>query len=642
MPGQLETGSIGVGPASPPFRVGIALSSAVTSVAVAAAAAVTAAGAHALTGASPGGAVLQALARGLVVGVPLAVAFYACRRPSTARFGRRLLLASGLLSVAVLSTSSSPLLYSVGHVAGWLSEIAMVYALLTFPDGRLHTHVDRVVNAVFAAIVIALYIPTALFITAYPEPSSWSVCSHGCPHNVLMVARQPGWFASSFVPIRGLLTVASLVSVAAALAVRIRYANALMRRMLTPVLVVASTRFLLYVALLATRQYLPSSGLPEASAWMVALALPVLGGAFLLGLARWHLFVTAGVRTVNARLREMPGAEQVQELLAGAFEDPRLQIASWSRGRRCWIAVSGDPLGQPVPGSGRWLTEVRDGRRPVVAILHDAALRDDPAFIEAGAAAATVAFASDRVAARTAGMVRELRASRERIVAAADNERQRIERDLHDGAQQRFVGLCIHLGLAAEKAEDERPGEAAELRKLVDEVEEALAEMRSFTHGVFPATLLDHGLAAALHSLALRSPVPTTVKARGLGEYPREITRAVYFCCSEALQNVAKHATGTPSAHVVLREANSTLFFSVSDNGRGIAENDTRVGAGMLNMRDRMTTVGGQLTIRSRPGHGTRVSGRIPLAATVQTGVANHDGDPSRERTNLPPEHTEG
>jgi signal transduction histidine kinase len=231
-------------------------------------------------------------------------------------------------------------------------------------------------------------------------------------------------------------------------------------------------------------------------------------------------------------------------------------------------------------------------------------------------------------------MVSELRASRSRIVAAADDERRRIERDLHDGAQQRLVGLCIHLELAAERAEREQPGQAAALRELIGEVERALEEIRSLTRGIYPATLLDHGLAVAMRSAALRSVVPATVEADGLGEYPDEIATAVYFCCTEALQNVAKHAAGARSVQVVLRESDSVLSFSVSDDGPGLADRGARVGAGLVNMRDRMSTVGGQLTLQSRPGDGTRVSGRIPLAA--MPGQAKHRGSahasPTRRR----------
>ena len=362
--------------------------------------------------------------------------------------------------------------------------------------------------------------------------------------------------------------------------------------------------------------------------WALAFGVPALALAFLVGLVRWHLFVTGGIRSVNAHIREARGPEQVRELLAESFDDPGLQIASWSSPRRRWIGADGNPLDRPGPQSGLALTEVRDGRQRVVAIRHDVVLRADSAFVEAAAAAASVGFASDRVAARTAGMIRELRASRSRILAAADDERRRIERDLHDGAQQRLVGLCVHLELAAERAEPEHPDEAAALRELGVEVEEALEEIRSLTRGIYPGLLIERGLDVAVRSAAQRSTVSTTVAVDGLSDYPLEITTAVYFCCVEALQNVAKHAPGAQSVRIVLRDSGSVLSFSVSDDGPGLTGQNARVGAGMLNMRDRMTTIGGQLTVHSQPGQGTRVSGRVPLAA-MDPGTTTADLHPS-------------
>ncbi len=600
---------------------------AVTATAVAATAGLTATGAHAMTGASGAGAVLAALGRGIVVGVPLAVALYACRRPAHVRFGKVLLLISGLWFLASLSASSSSVLYSVGRVFAWLAEVGIVYVVLAFPDGRLRDRVDRALVSVSVGVAALLFLPTALFVDSYPSPSPWSSCYHTCPHNVFMtIGSQPAFIGGVIDPLRETLAGVVFLIVAIRLASRIRDANSLLRRTLTPVLVVAIGRLLALVAFLAARRASADSALTLAAAWTVAFALPALAAAFLVGLGRWHLFVTAGVQKINARLREVPGPEEVQELLADAFDDPDLEIASWSSRARRWINAAGHPLREPAVDSDRYLSEVRDGHRPTVAIVHDISLAEDSAFVESAATAASVAFASDRVAARTAGLVRELRASRARIVAAADSERRRIERDLHDGAQQHLVGLCIHLELAAEAAEQDHPSDAAELRKLVGEVEEALEEIRSLTHGIYPAMLVEGGLGVAVRSAARRSPVPATVEAKDLGQYPDEIVAAVYFCCAEALQNIAKHAREARSARIELREANRVLSFSVADDGPGLNDSEARVGAGMLNMRDRMATVGGKLTVQSRPGQGTRISGRIPLAAIDHPEPTHGDG----------------
>ena len=150
------------------------------------------------------------------------------------------------------------------------------------------------------------------------------------------------------------------------------------------------------------------------------------------------------------------------------------------------------------------------------------------------------------------------------------------------------------------------------LRRFAAEVESALEEVRALAHGIYPAILYDRGLAEALRAAARRSPIPTTVDAHRLSSQSAEIATAVYFCCLEALQNAAKHADDATAIDVVVRQSESTLFFSVSDDGCGFVVDAGRAGKGMLNMRDRVASVGGDLTVRSRPGSGTRVSGRIP------------------------------
>jgi signal transduction histidine kinase len=517
-----------------------------------------------------------------------------------------LLVTSGAWFLASLAASSWPFVYSFGRLWTWAVEAALVYVLLAFPSGRLRDRFDRILVAVGVADLLLL-LPTAVFVVRYPQPTATSSCYLMCPRNVFMVAaHQPAVIHAVIDP---------LATVIAAVVWTI-------------------VRLTVFVVFVSVRWAAPGSGVAEAAGWALALMMPALGLAFLVGLGRWHLFVSAGVRTVNTGLRVMPGPGEVRDLLASAFDDPGLEIACWSNRRHRWITSGADTLNPPGAGSDHRLTEVRDGRRRDVAIVHDVELGNDPAFLEAAAAAATIAFATDRVAARTSALVRELKAARSRIVAAGDSERQRIERDLHDGAQQHLVALGIHLELAAEKADVEQPADAQALRELAAEVDQALEQLRALTRGISPSMLASRGLAESVRSAAVRSPVPTTVEAKGLRDYPDEITTAVYFCCLEALQNVAKHAKGAHSAHIELRDADSVLSFSVSDDGPGISDRDARVGAGMINMRDRMTTVGGKLSVQSRPGQGNRVSGRIPLAALDRTGAArDHPPGPRRAPT---------
>ena len=339
-------------------------------------------------------------------------------------------------------------------------------------------------------------------------------------------------------------------------------------------------------------------------------------GGVLVGIARWHVFVNAAAHRASGRLQRLPGPQDVRDALAEAFEDPELRV--------------GHVLEAPPEDSGRWLTEVRDADRHVAVIEHDAALRDEPAFLDTAVSLARIAFEGERLAASSSEMLRELLASRARLLEAADSERRRIARDLHDGAQQRLIALRIELELAATKAEQDNADEAAALRQFSLEIEDTLEDFRSMTRGIYPAILSDRGLADALRAAALRSPIRTSLEVGELADYPPEIATAVYFCCAEALQNVAKHAHGATAARISLGEHNSTLRFSISDDGAGFSGHEVRLGAGMINMRDRLSVVGGELTIKSSPGSGTRISGQIPLTPQMHAQAARRDSAPLR------------
>ncbi|MBA3652772.1 MAG: sensor histidine kinase [Actinobacteria bacterium] len=207
----------------------------------------------------------------------------------------------------------------------------------------------------------------------------------------------------------------------------------------------------------------------------------------------------------------------------------------------------------------------------------------------------------------------ELQASRSRIVATADGERRRIERDLHDGAQQHLVAISMKLGLAKRLVERDVAALSAMLEELTSDVHEAVDELRRLAHGIYPPLLMERGLSAALTSAASRAALPTTVAADGIGRHAEEIEAAVYFCCLEALQNAGKHAGENASATVCLREEEAGLLFSVSDNGAGFDAAERGLGAGFINMRDRVGAIGGDLTVVSGKSEGTTISGRIPI-----------------------------
>jgi signal transduction histidine kinase len=209
-------------------------------------------------------------------------------------------------------------------------------------------------------------------------------------------------------------------------------------------------------------------------------------------------------------------------------------------------------------------------------------------------------------------LIEELRASRQRLVAAQDEERRRLERNIHDGAQQQLVALAVKIRLAramagrdAEKAQDL-------LDELQGEAQEALENLRDLARGIYPPLLADKGLAAALDAQARKVPLPVRVDPNGVGRYPPEAEATAYFCVLEALQNVTKYAEAS-SAIVRLRKEDGHLVFSVTDDGRGFDPAATPPGSGLQNMADRVEALGGSLDVDSEPGRGTTVTGRIPV-----------------------------
>jgi signal transduction histidine kinase len=342
-----------------------------------------------------------------------------------------------------------------------------------------------------------------------------------------------------------------------------------MRRTLEPVLVVAIFRLAILALATAGRRVAPEAPIIEIATWMIAFMLPGMAVAFLVGLVRWRLFTAAAMQRLATRLHGHPRPGELRAALAEAFEDPSLDIAYWlDEGDGKWVDADGITVRPPPPGSGRCLTEVRDGERRVAAIVHDAALGADQAFIATATSYAVMTLDHQRLSVQAATLVREVHNSRARIQATADDERRRIERDIHDGAQQRLVALRIKLELAAEQIEPDDAGRAKVLRALGTDVETAIDEVRSLARGIYPGVLADRGLVDALRSAALQTALPTTVLAAGVRRYSREIETAAYFCCLEALQNTGKHAHGATAAVVDLSD-NGVLRMEVREHRAG-------------------------------------------------------------------------
>jgi signal transduction histidine kinase len=257
---------------------------------------------------------------------------------------------------------------------------------------------------------------------------------------------------------------------------------------------------------------------------------------------------------------------------------------------------------------------IRQNDGAEVALVHDGRLSADDEIVRAVGALALAGLRYDRMRTRLAASLAQLETSRRRIASAADQERARIERDLHDGAQQRLIALRVRLTLVEELLRrDPRAGGEA-LLALGDEVDVTLDELRALAHGVYPSMLRDRGLAQAVRGVAAQAPLPVRVQTIRLTQHSTDIDTALYFTCLEALQNVIKHAPTATRVRITLRE-NEILTLDVRDDGPGfhprLAEER---GNGLRNMRDRIEAVGGSLTIESAPGSGTRIMAFVPLA----------------------------
>jgi signal transduction histidine kinase len=283
--------------------------------------------------------------------------------------------------------------------------------------------------------------------------------------------------------------------------------------------------------------------------------------------------------------------------------------ASWpADGAQSSVRIAGDEL--PAFPGGEHAFEVRHGSELLgaitVAMPPSEPLRPDQEKLLNDVASQTA------LVLRNVRLIEELRESRRRIVAAQDSERRKLERNIHDGAQQQLVGLAVKLRLldaAIAKDPEAARGMAAQLQA---EAGDALENLRDLARGIYPPLLADQGLVAALESQARKAPLPVTVEANGSGRYGQEVEAAVYFCCLEALQNVAKYA-GASHASVRLRSADAQLEFQVTDDGRGFDPGETSFGTGLQGMSDRLDAVGGTIEVRASRGQGTVITGRVPV-----------------------------
>jgi signal transduction histidine kinase len=510
---------------------------------------------------------------------------------------RTALLMMAWLLAGIATDAAGDWPYSRPAVTVWLLATALQPALyahmvLSYPAGRVRDRAERRFLIVAYAVTLLWQLAPALFANFRCPGCSPHVASLLFTGHVVDLTIVGKVFEVLVIG----LGIAFIVLVAR----RLRAGSRGARRTLVPLVLAAgfaSAEFIvLQAASLAdwTRAFTVLN-------WIDLANLAVVPAAILAGLAtiRRHRG-PLGDLVVELRAAS---PDQIEAALARAVGDPTLQLALWLPEQQRFVDCDGAPvvLESDTPGRARTLIGLE--REPVAAIVHDAGLVEQQALLEAAGSAASLAFQNAQLQAKLRAQLAELRASRARIVAAGDAERKRLERDLHDGAQQRLLaaGLALQL-LADDRTNGELLGEAQA------ELHAALRELRELARGIHPAILTNSGLPAAVRSLVDRAPVPVDMAVAD-GRHPEAVESAAYFVVSEALANVAKHAQAC-SATVSIARDHGRLVVQVHDDGRGGA--DERSGTGLRGLADRVGALNGSLTVTSAPGAGTTVRAEIP------------------------------
>ena len=544
-----------------------------------------------------------ALYRSYLAAAPMLVGLYWWKRRPASRFGPVLIVFGITAWVVSWQSSDWPPAFDLGVLAEAPATVLTFYLFLAFPSGRLETVADRALVGAWTVVMFGFFLPWALGSPVIAGAGPLSTCVPACPDNVLQIGSAP-----ALVDVLGrweiYLGLALAVTVLVVYTLRLRAASHPRRRALTAVAVTSLLFLPVFFTFHFSRQVLELDPRTlQTMSWFVVGARVLLPLGFLVALLQADLFAGAARGRLLAELMTRPSPERWRVAVARALDDPALRLAYWDPSSGGYRQPDGDELTAPAGPDRVWVEMDRNGR-PVAAMHIDAALAEDPELVHA-ATSATV------LAVEHGDLEGELRDSQARIIAAGDAERHRIERDLHDSAQQRLVALRIHLALASEQFDS--PEQRTLVEQLGTEVEEALDDLRTVAHGAYPDLLRQAGPAAALRSVCRHGAIPVTVKDGGVHRHPQEIELAVYFCCLEALQNAAKHAGPGAVATVMLSEDGGDVCFTVEDDGIGFDPRTVRRGAGLENLTDRMSAAGGTLRITSARGRGTRVSGRLPV-----------------------------
>jgi signal transduction histidine kinase len=521
---------------------------------------------------------------------------------------------TGALMVAVglayalpgLRLVQTPAAYTLYLLTATLPSAVLAHLLAVFPDGRATSRLQQV----FIVANYATTVPLAFVQLLLVDPQRLR-CTE-CPPDLLGTGGQHA-YGEAVMAVSDLWDVVLAGLLLWIVVSRWRQAPAPRRRGLAPVVQVAVVLLVLFIVRQALRAALSPSPpwLDGALDLAVLTTLMLWPLAFLAGLARSRLDRSA-VGDLAIELEQAPSPDRLQQALARALHDPTVQLAYWLPDQQVFVDGAARPVELPSAGGARSVTVLRHDGDTVAALVHDAALDDEPELVQAVAATARLTIENQRLQAEVRAQLEEVRASRTRIVEFGDAERRRVERNLHDGAQQRLVNLSLALGIARSQIPATVDGELrAALDEATEELRLALAELRELARGIYPVILSEAGLGPALVSLAERSPIPATVTAAPADRVPARVEETAYYVASEALANAAKHARAT-AVTISARRCDGGLEVEVGDDGVGGADPN---GSGLRGLADRVAALDGHLRVESPTGRGTRIIAELPCGS---------------------------
>jgi signal transduction histidine kinase len=546
----------------------------------------------------------DAVWRSLIVGEYVAVGAYVWWRRPESPLGAILAGVGFVWAATSLNALGAPLAYTLGMVVYAAFIVSGAYLYLCVPRGWLDSPLERRFMLGFALSVAVSWALILVLSSTLPAGSDFSNCGTNCPHNALQIISTGEDVGTALVAAADVVFAAGGLGVVMLVFHKARSPSRLRRRAVTPLaLVVIASTLEFVVSLFLPEQFPSTRETLKVLNGLAGVAVPI---AILVGQIRGEVFAAVSLGQIAVRGSAMaPTPAAVQTLIGDALGDSTLTLALPASGGSGYVDVEGARLELPPETNLRRVTEVTRDGRPIAALIHDASLDTDSDVVE-GLAATALMLLENRQ------LVEELRTSRARLAATADRERRKLERDLHDGAQQRLMAIQIKLRLVEEHVRD--PELAAKLDEISDDAAASVEELRALAHGIYPPALLQFGLVAALRHFSMSAHLPIEIVDEGIGRCSPATEAAIYYCAMEAMQNATKHAGSHARVTITLGRDRQRVRFAVSDDGVGMNGPSSADGEGLTGMRDRIGAVNGEVEITSMSGRGTTVMGTVPLA----------------------------